>query len=445
MFKKSLLVILLALSITAIHAQTVTYVTNANDNTVSVIDTSTNAVTATIAVGSVPEGVAISPDGTRVYVANLFDGTISVIDTASNTVIATIPAGSNPAFLAVTPDGKSLYVPEPFNGNVLVLSTATNTVTASIAVPILGDAVALTPDGARAYVRSRESVSVIDTATNTVVQSIAVNTTPPPQLALGIAVTPGGGDVYVAGGGDSGVSVIATANNSVVANIPSPQPTVTTAVAVTPDGGRVYVADEIGHAVDVIDTATNTLEPSPIPVGTNPFALAVTPDGAFVYVVNTSDSTVSVISTATNTVVGTPIPVGGGPIGIAIANLSAPFAAFTIDNLVINNNLHEQGDFTLGANTGGIDLAHQPLTLTVNNFSLTIPVGSFKQVGGNMHFVFNGTVNGLSVSFNISADHGSSTQFSYTVDVHGVSVTGPNPATVSLKIGHNSGTTTSSF
>ena len=162
--------------------------------------------------------------------------------------------------------------------------------------------------------------------------------------------------------------------------------------------------------------------------------------------VNTSDSTVSVISTATNTVVGTPFPWEACPIGIAIANLSAPFAAFTIDNLVINNNLHEQGDFTLGANTGGIDLAHQPLTLTVNNFSLTIPVGSFKQVGGNMHFVFNGTVNGLSVSFNISADHGSSTQFSYTVDVHGVSVTRcPNPATVSLKIGHNSGTTTSSF
>jgi hypothetical protein len=125
--------------------------------------------------------------------------------------------------------------------------------------------------------------------------------------------------------------------------------------------------------------------------------------------------------------------------------MNSPFAAFTIDNLVINNNLHEQGDFTLGANTGGIDLAHQPLTLTVNNFSLTIPAGSFRQVGGNMHFVFNGTVDGLQVNFNLQAVNGSSTQFTYVVDVQGANVTGPDPATVGLKIGHNSGTTMAPF
>ncbi|HEY6349977.1 MAG TPA: hypothetical protein VI636_11260, partial [Candidatus Angelobacter sp.] len=89
--------------------------------------------------------------------------------------------------------------------------------------------------------------------------------------------------------------------------------------------------------------------------------------------------------------------------------------------------------------------SHQPVTLTVNNFSLTIPAGSFRQVGGNMHFVFNGTVNGLKVNFNLQAEHGSSTQFDYVVDVHGVSITGPDPATVGLKIGHNSGSTTASF
>jgi YVTN family beta-propeller protein len=201
----------------------------------------------------------------------------------------------------------------------------------------------------------------------------------------------------------------------------------------------------VGNVVDVIDIATNTVEPSTIPVGSLPTGVAITPDGSFVYVANLESNTVSVISTSTNTVVGSPIPVGANPLAIAIANLSAPFAAFTIDNLVINSNLHEQGDFTLGANTGGIDLAHQPLTLTVNNFSLTIPAGSFRQVGGNMHFVFNGTVNGLAVNFNLQAENGSSTQFDYVVDVQGVNITGPNPANVGLQIGHNSGTTMAEF
>ncbi len=39
-------------------------------NTVSVIDTATNNVTATVTVGSGPYGVAVTPDGTKVYVAN---------------------------------------------------------------------------------------------------------------------------------------------------------------------------------------------------------------------------------------------------------------------------------------------------------------------------------------------------------------------------------------
>jgi hypothetical protein len=37
-----------------------------------------------------------------------------------------------------------------------------------------------------------------------------------------------------------------------------------------------------------------------------------------------------------------------------------------------------------------------------------------------MHFVFNGTINGLQVNFNLRAGHGSSAQFTYVVDVHGV-------------------------
>ena len=45
----------------------------------SVINTATNTVTATITVGSGPISVAVSPDGTRAYTANLSANTVSVI------------------------------------------------------------------------------------------------------------------------------------------------------------------------------------------------------------------------------------------------------------------------------------------------------------------------------------------------------------------------------
>jgi len=134
------------------------YVTNPDSNSVSVIDTATNSVVATIAVGGF--GVAITPDGTRAYVAGGGFNTVAVIDTTTNSVVATIPVGQNP------PPGGN-----PFG-------------------------VAITPDGARAYVTNQDSgalqmepntVSVIDTATNTVVADIFVGVYVFPS---GIAITP---------------------------------------------------------------------------------------------------------------------------------------------------------------------------------------------------------------------------------------------------------------
>jgi YVTN family beta-propeller protein len=75
------------------------YVANSgsfNPSTVSVIDTATNTVSATVPVGNGPVGVAVKPDGSKVYVANEGANTVSVLDTATNTVIATIPVGNGP-------------------------------------------------------------------------------------------------------------------------------------------------------------------------------------------------------------------------------------------------------------------------------------------------------------------------------------------------------------
>ena len=82
------------------EAQPFAYVANRDSDTVSVIDTTTNIVVATVGVGRGPFFVAITPDGSRAYVTNrnfiVTPGTVSVIDTATNIVVATIQVENTP-------------------------------------------------------------------------------------------------------------------------------------------------------------------------------------------------------------------------------------------------------------------------------------------------------------------------------------------------------------
>lgn len=87
------------------------YVTNLGtakgDETVSVIALPSHDVIATVTVGKVPVGLSVTPDGREVYVANRRSNTVSVIDTATFAVKATIGVEEEPwgfgSFIAVVP------------------------------------------------------------------------------------------------------------------------------------------------------------------------------------------------------------------------------------------------------------------------------------------------------------------------------------------------------
>jgi DNA-binding beta-propeller fold protein YncE len=53
------------------------------------IDAASNTVVATVPVGQLPTGVAVTPDGTHAYVTNQVSDSVSVIGTATNMVVAT--------------------------------------------------------------------------------------------------------------------------------------------------------------------------------------------------------------------------------------------------------------------------------------------------------------------------------------------------------------------
>jgi YVTN family beta-propeller protein len=65
-------------------------------NTVSVIDTATNRVTATIVTDKGAHGVVVSDDGQRAFITNTFADTVSVIDTATHKVLRSVKVGKAP-------------------------------------------------------------------------------------------------------------------------------------------------------------------------------------------------------------------------------------------------------------------------------------------------------------------------------------------------------------
>ena len=318
------------------------YVVNSNSQDVSVIDTATNQVVATVSLGrGLRPGVA-SPDGKHVYVPDSCSDMIWVIDTASNEAVrAGIQVGRAPHSIAVSPDGKTGYVTNLGAGTVSVIDTAENAVVSTIQVGPNPKGVTFAVEGKRAYVARANrgdgsggpgvgAVVVVDTANQSIVDTIEISALF--DLPSAIAITPDGKQVYLSDG--SAINVLDTASNKIVQRV-SPkidesqgQVVVSGGMAITPDGKFLYatltrLSNRTQSFVWVIDTTTNTVVLPELWSGTSGVAgLAVTPDGKSVYVATQRHEVffddVLVLDATTNTVVTT-VRVRTAPVGVAMA------------------------------------------------------------------------------------------------------------------------------
>jgi len=234
---------------------------------VSVIDTLHDTVLTTIPVPYNPTGMVVSPDGTKLYVVCGFTDflpvSVSVIDTATNVVVATIDTQQvNPAGIAISPDGKRLFVPasggNPPDGSLGVIDTATYSVTYYMVPSALFgqrfDTAAVTPDNTKLYANTvpfppgTEEIAVFNPATG------ALETTIPDVMFVEISSLD---SRHMYGVGLGGVAVIDTATNAAttaVANLPGAYD-----VAITPDGRHLYITDASTNSVAVADTSTYSI------------------------------------------------------------------------------------------------------------------------------------------------------------------------------------------
>lgn len=176
------------------------YVANQQSgNNVSVYsaDAGTGQLSAltTINVGTDPRAIRFNADGTRAYVANQNGGSVSVIDTATNSVIATVNTGGQLVDLAINPAGTRVYAVDIGN-KVYVIDTAANSVTATVTATLDNPrGIAVSADGSRFYVTNinSQSISQFDASTNASLGTVASGNAP-----AWLSVSPDGGAVYVA-------------------------------------------------------------------------------------------------------------------------------------------------------------------------------------------------------------------------------------------------------
>ncbi len=165
---------------------------------VSVINTATNALVTIIPFpqGAFPEGISVTADGRFALVTNSVDDSLSVIDTTTNTITTTVPVGHSPVSVAVSPNGAFAYVANLISDTMSVVDIPAHEVSAT--VPVASPAgVAIAPDGRYAYVSNLglDTVSVVDTQTHAMVTAIPVGNMP-----RGIAIGPGcAGDCNASG------------------------------------------------------------------------------------------------------------------------------------------------------------------------------------------------------------------------------------------------------
>jgi YVTN family beta-propeller protein len=123
------------------------FVTNSGSASVSVLNLTASppTVLTTTTVGTEPLGVAVDENTGRAVVANATSNSISILDAATGGSLSTINVDARPVAVAVDPDRQVVAVANAAQNNVNLVSLSTLTLSSRIAGPSLPSAVVFDP------------------------------------------------------------------------------------------------------------------------------------------------------------------------------------------------------------------------------------------------------------------------------------------------------------
>ena len=212
------------------------FVINQGDNSVWVYDPVSQAIitrftTPVNGLGANAVNLVASANGAYIFVVTQGDGinpgALDIISTGNYSVLPSVPLGVKPTFAYFDPTLVRLYVTNTGSNTVSVFDASNININGSPAMPLLGVttvgtapvSVTALPNGTRFFVANSGSNNVTDASAT----SFAVlNTIPLPAGAnpVWIASEPTSSKIYVAN--QSSISIIQTANDAIAANVPAP-------------------------------------------------------------------------------------------------------------------------------------------------------------------------------------------------------------------------------
>jgi YVTN family beta-propeller protein len=253
-------------------------VVSIGSNSVTFIDTATNAVKHTTYVGRSPHEAFYTPDGKEVWVTVRGEDYVSVIDARSFAEKTRIKVPAGPGMQIFSPDGKYGYICSSFNPETVVASVADHKIVGHVKQesPFCPN-IAATPDGNQVWFTLKDTGKTQVFNARPPFNAIKTIETGPITNHVNFARTAKGTFAYISIGGTNEVKVFRTDDFS---------PVTTIAVGNLPhgvwpsgDGSRIYVGLENADALAVIDTASNQVVAN-VPIGQAPQAIAYVPGAA---------------------------------------------------------------------------------------------------------------------------------------------------------------------
>jgi YVTN family beta-propeller protein len=292
-------------------------ITNTKSDSVSVIDTNTFEVVATIPLGrGKPNRIVFHPDGRWAWV--VYDKThdLGLIDADARKLVKRVKIGGNPYNLNFTPDGRHLLVldwsSDTSNDEVIFYDLQAERIDGRVEVSTWPAHSVFSRDGKRLYVSGETAgdLTVIDLATRTVLARHVHGG----GDAMGLALSTDGKVLYAAAGENKAILKIDTATNKPVGTIALPG--IVHESTLTLDGRFLYTTLRKANKIVVVDTTTDKIVTTIAQKGF-PDLVTMEPNGRYALVTNRWADLVSVIDLTTHTQVRT-IPVGKAPHGMAL-------------------------------------------------------------------------------------------------------------------------------
>ena len=244
-------------------------------NSITFIDTATNAVKHTTYLGRSPHEAFFTPNGDEVWVTVRGQDYIAVLDPTTYLEKTRITVPGGPGMQIFSPDGKYGYVCSSFNPETVVITVADHQIVGHVAqVSPFCPNIAATPDGKQVWMTLKDSgkTQVFDARPPFAI--LRVIDTGPITNHVNFARINKQIFAYVTVGGLNVVKVFRVADGTQVATIPVGK--LPHGLWPSGDGKRVYVGIENGDSLTAIDTTTNKVI-AEVPIGQAPQAIVYVP------------------------------------------------------------------------------------------------------------------------------------------------------------------------